>query len=177
MNRRSRALCEFADQLRSNPGQWMLWPTPLGWTSARTYMSAINRGAGNIPSWFATGEFEAIHRGGELLVRFKTPDGDEPSTEYERWRALDRGAIELAAAELTATTTRLLACMYKDSFLNAAEVGRRVGVGEAWVRNLLDGDGDIRIASLAKLARACGYTVSITVEPDHLGYPEETETI
>lgn len=83
----------------------------------------------------------------------------------DRYRATPDGEIEYAAAELTATASRLLCQMNRAGGVALADIAERLHVSEDRVIEVLEGDGNIRIAALAKYATALGYRVSFTVSP------------
>lgn len=74
-------------------------------------------------------------------------------------------APELAAARLTTQVEYLLSSMLEASVVNQRQVAERLGVTEGRVSQVLNGDGNIRIAALGRYARALGYTLKFSAEP------------
>jgi transcriptional regulator with XRE-family HTH domain len=54
------------------------------------------------------------------------------------------------------------------------ECAERMGISENRVTDLLEGDGNLRVYSLAKLAHALGYTVNIALRAIE-NYEDETD--
>lgn len=90
-------------------------------------------------------------------------------TEYRRYAASARGAIELAAATATAEVARLLHWMSTTSTRRQTQIADLLSVSDGRVSQVLNGDGNITVAALAKYARAYGYTTRIILAPAESG--------
>lgn len=72
-------------------------------------------------------------------------------------------AAEFAAAALTNALGSLM-----DELLNSAEardVAAKMGVSLSRISQLKSSDGNVRVSTLAKIANACGYALSVTATP------------
>ncbi|WP_081724900.1 helix-turn-helix domain-containing protein [Gordonia alkanivorans] len=74
------------------------------------------------------------------------------------------GAQGLAAARLSNEVMKVLLQAVKASGLSQRELAARVGVSEARVSQILNGDGNIRVAAVARYLNALGYTAQISAE-------------
>jgi transcriptional regulator with XRE-family HTH domain len=66
-------------------------------------------------------------------------------------------ALDLAAARLAVDVCALLGQAFEASGLRAKQLAERLGVSEGRVSQVLNGDGNIRVATLAKFLSAMGY--------------------
>ncbi|MFE3059087.1 hypothetical protein [Nocardia sp. NPDC059239] len=73
---------QFAQALRSNPGQWAVWPGSLSPKSVYAIASRINRGQNKA---FPVGEYEAAGREGVVYVRYigSSHTASNPGTKPE----------------------------------------------------------------------------------------------
>ncbi|MFD3506768.1 helix-turn-helix domain-containing protein [Nocardia sp. NPDC058666] len=92
-------------------------------------------------------------------------------TEYARYAATAQGAIELAAASATAEVSRLFRWLSTRSGPKQKQIADLLKVSEGRVSQVLNGDGNVTVAALAKYARAYGYTLSLTLTPIEDGTP------
>ncbi|WP_043347595.1 helix-turn-helix domain-containing protein [Beutenbergia cavernae] len=73
---------------------------------------------------------------------------------------LERSAARLAVdAVATMNRARETACV------SQRDLAHRLGVGESRVSQILNGDGNVRMATLARVLRALGYGVQLQVAP------------
>ena len=72
---------------------------------------------------------------------------------------------ELAAARLASLVTGLLERVEADSSLLHKDVAEAMGVTPGRVSQLMSGDGNLRVATLARLLDAFGYELSLTARP------------
>ncbi|MGA5220197.1 helix-turn-helix domain-containing protein [Streptomyces cinereoruber] len=91
-----------------------------------------------------------------------TGDGKSVIEEYE---SFPRGAQELAAARLAQSAARALRDGLKASGKSAREVADLLGLTEGAVSQVLNSDGNVRIATLARYLRAMGYRASVEISP------------
>jgi len=73
---------------------------------------------------------------------------------------LDRSAARLAV-DAVATMNRAR----EMAGVSQRELAERLGVGESRVSQILNGDGNVRMATLGRVLGALGYKVRIQVEP------------
>ncbi|NEW33790.1 helix-turn-helix transcriptional regulator [Nocardia cyriacigeorgica] len=90
-------------------------------------------------------------------------------TEYTRYAGTPQGAIELAAAGATAEVSRLFHRLAKTSGRKQNQVAELLKVTEGRVSQVLNGDGNVTIAALAKYARAFGYSLTFKLTPAEPG--------
>jgi transcriptional regulator with XRE-family HTH domain len=91
-------------------------------------------------------------------------EGNEQSL-IEEYEATDEGAQGLAAADLAAQVVRLLHAALEESGLDQKALASKIGVSEGRISQVLNSDGNLRIAAVARYLRALGYTASISAEP------------
>lgn len=94
---------------------------------------------------------------------------DAYESEYARYAASSKGAIELAAAAATAEVSRLFQQVIGLSKRKQRDVADAIGVSESRVSQVLNGDGNVNVAALAKYARAYGYQVRFVLTPIDAG--------
>lgn len=90
----------------------------------------------------------------------------------EEVEATDAGAQGLAAAKLAGEVNRLLHAALAASNLEQKDLADKIGVTQGRVSQVLNGDGNVRIAALARYLRALGYEAEITLKPVDAGVPE-----
>lgn len=73
--------------------------------------------------------------------------------------------LELAAAGLAVEAVATMNRAREVAGVSQVELARRVGVGESRISALLNGDGNVRMATLGRVLRALGYQVRLQVEP------------
>ncbi|MFD3704512.1 helix-turn-helix domain-containing protein [Nocardia sp. NPDC058658] len=100
----------------------------------------------------------------------------ENDTEYARYAGTAQGAIELAAASATAEVSRLFRWLSARSGPKQKEIAELLKVSEGRVSQVINGDGNVTIAALAKYARAYGYTVTVTLTPAEPGLAAHSPT-
>jgi len=93
-------------------------------------------------------------------------------TEAERYRETPHGAVEMAAADLTARTSALFNRARQGSPVTQKEVAELLGVTDGRVSQVLGGDGNVTVAALAKYLRALGYNAEIVTTPARDDVPE-----
>lgn len=103
------------------------------------------------------------------IADFYDADNRRLATEYERYAATPKGAIELAAAEATTCVSRLVLKARLSSVLTHEDVADLLGVTESRVSTVLASDGNLTVAALAKYLRAYGYRLDITAHPIEAG--------
>jgi len=69
------------------------------------------------------------------------------------------------AARLAVDTIAYLNRAVEQSKLTHAQLADKVGVAEARVTEILESDGNLRVATVGKMFAALGYRVQLTLEP------------
>lgn len=92
----------------------------------------------------------------------------DESTLIEEFEAHPRGAQEMAAARLAHDVTDLLNRALSQTGLQQAEWAKIVGVTPGRVSQVL-ADGNLRVSSIAKYARALGFQPQLSFEPVEAG--------
>jgi hypothetical protein len=82
-----------------------------------------------------------------------------------------RSARELAAARLALSVRHTLNRAFERSGLDRTGLARRMGLSLSAVCQVLDGDGNIRVATIGRYARALGYQASLRLDPVVSGAP------
>jgi transcriptional regulator with XRE-family HTH domain len=84
---------------------------------------------------------------------------------YERFAGTEDGARRLAAARLRHETLRALHRALNASGLSQVELAKRLGVRKSAVSQVLNGNGNVRITTLAEYLYATGHEMTVTVVP------------
>ncbi len=95
----------------------------------------------------------------------------EKPTLLEEEQGIDEGAQGLAAADLAGQAMRLLHQALEVSELDQKALAEKLGVTQGRVSQVLNGDGNLRIAALARYLRSLGYEVTLTAAPVASGNP------
>lgn len=93
-------------------------------------------------------------------------------TLYEEYAGTPEGALELAAASLATSVVRSMNAAVRATGVENQKLAERLGVTKSRVSQLLNGDGNVRISSLAKVMRALGYQIELVVTPAESGVQE-----
>jgi predicted XRE-type DNA-binding protein len=96
-------------------------------------------------------------------------DGSSP---FEDYAATDEGARELAAVDLASQAARLIRQAIHYSPFDQRTLASTLGVTESRVSQVVNGDGNLRIAAIAKYMRALGYETQLLAHPLQEGLPE-----
>jgi transcriptional regulator with XRE-family HTH domain len=91
---------------------------------------------------------------------------------YEQYAATQAGAADLAAAELSHQVATLLVQAVAVSPRDQRELASILGVSEARVSQVVNGDGNLRVSAVAKYMRALGYKVKLTATAVEEGLPD-----
>lgn len=75
------------------------------------------------------------------------------------------GARELAAAEVMVRASTLMWKAFEQSGLTQRELAEALGVTEGRVSQILHGDGNVRLSTLARYLRATGYLTKLDAVP------------
>lgn len=94
------------------------------------------------------------------------------SSLIEEVEATDAGAQGLAAADLAGQVSRLINAALCESNLDQKDLAEKVGVTPGRVSQVVNSDGNLRIAAVARYMRAMGYELTITATPVRQGLPE-----
>lgn len=85
------------------------------------------------------------------------------SSMYDELAGDPRGRNELAAAELALDVQAVIHRAFEESAITARAVAELLGVTEGRVSQIRNGDGNVRISTLAKVMSALGKRVRISV--------------
>lgn len=86
-------------------------------------------------------------------------------SEVEFAESTVEGRIEMAAAEATLDAVGLLNKVVRACGLSQKEIAEALGVGDSRVSQVLTGDGNLKIATLARYIRAAGYALKFEAVP------------
>ncbi len=86
-------------------------------------------------------------------------------TLIDQYESFPRGAQELSAARLAQSVQRALDGCLAASGKSAREIAKLLGVTEGAVSQVLNAEGNVRIATLGRYLRAMGYEARIEVTP------------
>ena len=92
-------------------------------------------------------------------------------TLIEAEEATETGAQGLAAADLAAQVMRILEQALDASGLDQKALAERLGVTQGRVSQVLNGDGNLRVAAVARYLRALGYETHLSATPVDPGNP------
>lgn len=98
-------------------------------------------------------------------------DQHRKPTFIEEEEATDAGAQGLAAADLAAQVLRLLEQALDASGLDQKNLAEKLDVTQGRVSQVLHGDGNMRIAGVARYLRALGYETHLSATPVEPGRP------
>lgn len=93
------------------------------------------------------------------------------ASEIARLEADPIERASLAAAQLASAIGALMEQAIDASASNKRTIAASMGVTPARISQLLAGDGNVRVATLARLLDACGFEISVTAKPK-AGGPE-----
>ena len=97
---------------------------------------------------------------------------DQPDpTLIDEEQATDAGAQGLAAADLAGQVMRLLHQALDVSDLDQKALAEKLGVTQGRVSQVFNGDGNMRIAAVARYLRALGYETRLSATPVAPGIP------
>ena len=82
----------------------------------------------------------------------------------EEAESTPRGAQEMAAARLALSVTAVLDEAMQRSGLPQRELAERLGLTEGAVSQVLNGDGNLRIATVGRYLRAAGFQCQLALE-------------
>ncbi|MHC3470089.1 helix-turn-helix domain-containing protein [Streptomyces sp. 7R007] len=80
---------------------------------------------------------------------------------YERLASTEEGARALAAARLRYEVLATIHDSLTDSRMTQAELARRLGIRKSAVNQVVHGDGNMRISTLAEYLHTLGYELSL----------------
>lgn len=93
-------------------------------------------------------------------------------TLIEQEEATDTGSQGLAAADLAGQVMRLLEQALDASGLEQKDLAEKLGVTQGRVSQVLNGDGNMRVAAVARYLRALGYQTHLSATPVEPGRPD-----
>jgi transcriptional regulator with XRE-family HTH domain len=76
-----------------------------------------------------------------------------------------RDELERSAARLAVNAVAVMNRARETADVSQRVLAERLGVGESRVSQILHGDGNVRMATLARVLRALGYQVRLDVQP------------
>lgn len=90
---------------------------------------------------------------------------EENRTLFEERSSTRLGAQGLAAARLAVKVVRILLGAMRTTAISQKELAKRLNISEGRVSQVLNGDGNVHISTLAKFMRAMDYEVEIVARP------------
>lgn len=90
----------------------------------------------------------------------------------EEYEETDDGTQDLAAANLASQVIELIRKALEASDLDQRALAEKLGVSEGRVSQVVNGDGNLRIAAVARYLRALGYSARISAQPVDPHRPE-----
>lgn len=84
---------------------------------------------------------------------------------YEERASTPDGVLGLAAANLAGRVVRLLLQAKERSKITSRDLAERLGITEGRVSQVLNGDGNVHVATLARFLRAMGMRLELSVVP------------
>jgi transcriptional regulator with XRE-family HTH domain len=93
------------------------------------------------------------------------------SSLYDRIARTEGGSRQLAAARLRHEVLKLVHRAQRASGLNQVQLAKRLGVRKSAVNQVLRGDGNLRINTLAEYLHATGFEMTVELVP--AGQPRE----
>lgn len=97
-------------------------------------------------------------------------------TLIEQEEATDTGAQGLAAADLAGQVVRLLEQALDASGMDQKALAEKLDVTQGRVSQVLNGDGNMRVAAVARYLRALGYQTRLSATPVEPGRPDLPRT-
>jgi predicted XRE-type DNA-binding protein len=86
-------------------------------------------------------------------------------TLIEQEEATETGAQGLAAADLAAQVMRIIEQALDASGLDQKALAEKLGVTQGRVSQVLNGDGNLRVAAVARYLRVLGYETHLSATP------------
>lgn len=96
-------------------------------------------------------------------------EGDPATTVVEQVERNPAAARELAAARLATGIVWALNEALRSRSWQAKQLADALGVGESAVSQVLNGDGNVRVATIGRYGRALGYQPRLVLEPVESG--------
>jgi hypothetical protein len=98
--------------------------------------------------------------------------GSTENSLYDEYASSEEGARELAAVDLANQVSTLIRQAADASPIDQRTLAVKLGVTEGRVSQVINGDGNLRVAAVAKYLRALGYVTRLVVHPAMEGLPE-----
>lgn len=92
-------------------------------------------------------------------------------TLIDEEQATDAGAQGLAAADLAGQVMRLLYQALDASELDQNALAEKLGVTQGRVSQVFNGDGNMKVAAVARYLSALGYEIHLSATPVTAGLP------
>jgi predicted XRE-type DNA-binding protein len=89
----------------------------------------------------------------------------------KEYAATDLGAQELAVVDLTSQVARIIDQAIEASPLDQRALASKLGVTESRVSQVVNSDGNLRVAAVARYLHALGYSPQFSAAPLHEGLP------
>lgn len=84
---------------------------------------------------------------------------------YDKFSSTLAGKLSLAAADSALSVIDLLHAAKSRSGLTSREIASRLNVTEGRISQILNGDGNLHVATIARFLGACGYRFSVEAIP------------
>lgn len=94
-----------------------------------------------------------------------TANSEKKPTLFERHTATKEGFLGTLAAKSAFKAIALINSAKRAASLSAKEIATDLGVTEGRVSQVLNGDGNLHIASIARYLGACGYELQLAAVP------------
>ena len=98
-----------------------------------------------------------------------TPKDVDDVSMFARRQASRVGAAGLSAARFAMQVIRLFVAAKNESGLSAKEIASRLEITEGRVSQVMNGDGNVHVATLARFLHAMGYDLSLRAVPHSKG--------
>lgn len=79
----------------------------------------------------------------------------------------EQDPLGMAASGAAVHSVALINNLYLNGGLTRDQLATKIGVSRNRVDEVLDGDGNIRVSTLARFLKAYGYSLTIEAEKDH----------
>jgi predicted XRE-type DNA-binding protein len=103
-----------------------------------------------------------------------TKESSSALTLFDDLGASPLGARELAASQLTNDALVLLQTALSSTGVTQKQLAEILGIGESRVSQVVNGEGNLKLATFARYMRALGYAVTVNVTPVERNIPELT---
>src|SRR5690625_6029099 len=109
-------------------------------------------------------------------IEYQQEAGQRPASLIEVEDADPLRNLELAAARAEVRVLHLLRPAFERSSLSQKELAEHVGVTEGRVSQVLNSEGNLKIATIARFLRALGYKFELDATPTKPNIPDRKST-